>query len=116
VAIANATHVVLFTVGCLVFVPEVGIIGYGLAEVVAMPGYLLIHRQVANVFPFSYASVRAWLVGLVPPLFAVFVPFPWSIVLFLPLTVVAMWPRQRHQIREYLQYVPRRPAWMANRL
>ena len=117
VALAHVVHIVLFTAGTLAFVPSMGIIGYGFGELVAMAGYIVVHLQVARVFPFSYRGVQAWLVGFIPPLFGVFLPLPWNLLLLLPLVVVVLWPRQRHQLREYLAYlpVPRRPAWIANR-
>ncbi len=115
VGLANAAHLVLFTAGCLVFVPRVGLIGYGYGEVVGLAGYIVIHRQVTRIFPVSYARVQPWILGLVPPLFSVFVPGLWALLLWIPLLLVVFWPAQREQIQEYLEYVPWRPAWTANR-
>ena len=110
VGITNAVHMLLFAGGSLLLVPHVGLWGYGLAEVVALLSYAVIHRQVSKLFPVSYDRTWPWLLALIPPLFAVFVPFPWGLVLWLPLLAVPLWPQRRRQIREYLGYFQWRTA------
>lgn len=111
VTVFHLTHVALFAAGAALLVPRVGLIGYGLGEVLALGGYLVLHRRVARLFTFSYADVAPWLIAFAPALFAGWLPLEARPLLWLPVGIVALFPRQRRQIRQYFGYVVRwRPA------
>jgi PST family polysaccharide transporter len=103
VAWFNATHVLLFAATSLLLVPRFGLWGYATAEVVALCSYAVSHWQVTRLLPVSYARVIPWLVGLAPPLFAVFLPMPWALALWLPLALIGLWPPQRAQLGGYIR-------------
>lgn len=105
VALFSTVHVLLFALGSAFLVPRVGLIGYGLAEVVALSSYAVIHLQVRRLFDFTYARAVPWLIGFTIPLFGVFLPFPLGLLLWLPVFALALMPRQRRQLHEYLRYV-----------
>ncbi|MBX5445310.1 oligosaccharide flippase family protein [Sphaerobacter sp.] len=107
VAWFHVAHVVVLAASAWFFVPRFGLMGYGLAEIVAVTTYALLHIQMSRVFRFSYAQVLPWLAALIPPLGAVLVPLGWRPVLWVPLALVALLPRQRRQIGHYLGYVVR---------
>lgn len=105
VGASHLVHVALFALGAGIAVPRVGLVGYGIGEVLALGGYLILHVRLTRAFPFSYAQVLPWLGALVPPLFAVLLPIGLRPLLWLPLALVAARPRQRQQIRQYFGYV-----------
>jgi O-antigen/teichoic acid export membrane protein len=71
VAIFHSLHVILFAAGALVFVPGRGLIGYGIAEFVAMPSYLVIHYFLSRQTHISnYGSIVIWVIGFGLILFA----------------------------------------------
>jgi len=104
----NALHITLFAGGALVCVPAVGFVGYGLAELIALAGYLLLDRQTRKVFSVSYADALPWVLAFTPPLFALYLPPALVPLLWAPLAAIGLHPRQRRQIRAYLSYVSRR--------
>jgi O-antigen/teichoic acid export membrane protein len=76
--------------------------GYGIAEVVALAAYAVVHVAVTRVVPVGYRGIVPWLVAFAPPLFVVFVPLELAPLLFVPLVAVLLWPAQRRTIRGYL--------------
>jgi O-antigen/teichoic acid export membrane protein len=106
VALANIAHIVLFVGGSLILVPRLGLLGYGLAEVIGLASYAVIHAQVTKIFSFSYARSLPWLVGFAPSFFAPFLTYPWFLVAWFLAVVTTLLPRQRQQIREYMGYFP----------
>ncbi len=107
VTLFHVAYVLLFVGGNLFLVPRFGLLGYGLGVVIALTSYTVVHAQVFRLFSFSYARALPWLLGFVPPLFAAFVAFPWSLTLWLPVGLVALLPQQRRQIAEYAGYLRR---------
>jgi O-antigen/teichoic acid export membrane protein len=88
VALFHAAHIVLFAGGAMVLVPSVGLIGYGLAELVAVAGYVVVHWQITKLFPVSYRGTLPWLLGLAPAIFAMLLPLPWTLLPVLPVVVL----------------------------
>lgn len=84
VALFHAAHITLFAGSAFLLVPSVGLVGYGLAEIVAVSGYLVVHRQVTKLFPLSYRGALPWLLGLGPAIFTVLLPLPWTFLPVLP--------------------------------
>ncbi len=85
---AYALHVMLLAAGTLLLLPELGIAGYGWAEIAACGGYVLLHaggRQFARV---SYGHL-GWLafVFLLPP-FVLLAGGVWAFALWIPLVVL----------------------------
>jgi O-antigen/teichoic acid export membrane protein len=105
VLVFNVVHVVLFAGGALLLVPWLGLQGYGLAEVVALGSYLVIHVYVARLFAFSYERSWPWLMAFVPPLFVPLVGLPWGLGLCVCTVVVALSKTARSQLGEYWTYV-----------
>jgi PST family polysaccharide transporter len=101
----HIVHILLFAGASLVFVPAVGIVGYGIGELVALPSYLVLHRQLGKLIPYSYDRPLPWLIAFLPPLWAAALSFPWSLLLWTPSIVVLLWPPQRRQLGEYLGYL-----------
>lgn len=57
----NAIHIALFAGSAALLVPHMGFVGYGWAEIVAMPGYVIIHLFLASaVGSPSYAAPAIW--------------------------------------------------------
>ncbi len=70
VTIFHLVHIGLFAGGALLFVPEVGMVGYGWAEVLAVAGYVVIHLYVTReVGRPSYGLVMAWSLAFALALF-----------------------------------------------
>ncbi len=103
VTLFHGVHVALFFGGALFFVPRFGIIGYGLGEALALAGYLVLHRQLGRVFDVSYRQVVPWAIALVPPLFLLYVPGIWSLLLFLPLVAVLVRRSERDVVARYVR-------------
>lgn len=107
VALSTLVGVALFAVAAWLAVPRVGILGYGVGEVVAMGGYVIVHQRLSRLLRFSYAGVLPWLAVFIPPLFAVLLPLPVRPLLWLPVLLLALLPRQRHMLGSYLKYFAR---------
>jgi O-antigen/teichoic acid export membrane protein len=104
VAVANIVHIVLFAGGSLILVPRLGLLGYGLGEVIALASYAVIHAQVTKLFSFSYGRSLPWLLGFAPAFFAPFLTYPWFFMLWFFAVTVLLLPKQRRQIKEYMGY------------
>jgi O-antigen/teichoic acid export membrane protein len=102
VTLSHIVHIVLFAGGSLILVPRLGLVGYGLAEVVAMASYVVIHVQVFRIFSFSYARALPWLLGFAPAFFVPFLTYPWYLISWLLALVATLLPKQRRQISEYI--------------
>jgi PST family polysaccharide transporter len=88
-------HITLFAGAALLLVPRLGLVGYGWAEVVALPSYLLLHLLlVRHVGRPGYARAIVWLVASGVPLFAWQLgPWAWACAA-LPL----LWPPTRREL------------------
>lgn len=104
----NSTRLVIFAGCALILVPRFGIVGYGIADMIAIPSYVILHHQMNKHIPISYANVAPLILAIVPTFFFVFAPLPWSLALWLPTVVVFLLPRQRRLISQYLAYLPKR--------
>ena len=101
----HALHIALFAGGALLFVPHIGIVGFGLGEMTALGAYVLLDVETRRVFSVSYRDAIPWVAAFAPPLASVYVPAVWRITLWIPLLVIATRVRQRDQIRGYLRDV-----------
>jgi PST family polysaccharide transporter len=105
VTVFHVVHIVLFAGAALLLVDRVGLMGYGLAEVVGLGSYLIIHLQVARLFAFSYWRAWPWLLAFVPPLFFPLVGFPWALGLWIFAPVAGLSGSARAQVVEYWSYL-----------
>jgi O-antigen/teichoic acid export membrane protein len=70
VAIFHLVHVILFGGASLLLVPHLGLEGYGWAEIIAFPSYLLLHLWLlANVGKPNYTLPTMWFIAFAIPLF-----------------------------------------------
>ena len=78
---AHLLHVVLFAGTATIAVPALGLLGYGLAELVALPAYLLLHRAVGRACGApGYWWAIAWYLAFAIPIFLSPVA-PWTLAL-----------------------------------
>jgi PST family polysaccharide transporter len=107
VALFNVVHIALFAGAALLLVPSVGLVGYGLAEIVAVVGYLVVHRQVTKLFPLSYRGTLPWLLGVAPAIFAVVLPLPWTLLPVLPVIALLCRRDTRRILAKYARELRR---------
>jgi PST family polysaccharide transporter len=70
-ALFHLAHAMLLAIAALVFVPRIGFLGYGVAEIVALAGYGVAHAAVVRVAgPLDYRIALTWLVAIGSTLFA----------------------------------------------
>jgi O-antigen/teichoic acid export membrane protein len=106
----HVVHIALFAGAAFLLVPRLGVMGYGLAEVVALVSYPIIHCYVALLFAFDYGRALPWLVAFIPPLSFPLVGFPWGLGLLAFTLVPVLSAGARTQVREYWLYARRKLA------
>lgn len=98
VAAFGLVHLGLFGGSALLLVPHLGMIGYGWAEVVALPSYFLLHRAVAKrIGKPDYLIVAVWWLAFGIAMFEPFAGWP----LLTGLLLILVWPRSIRQIWGY---------------
>lgn len=105
VTIFHVVHVALLAGGVLLFLPRFGLLGYGLAEVLALLSYAVIHLQVGRLFCYSYVRAVPWLISFLPPLFATIFNLPSGFLLWVPLLIVLTIPGPRQSLTEYTRVI-----------
>jgi len=104
VAVCRLTHTVLFVGAALLLVPRLGLVGYGWADMVALPSYLLLAIWVLLYVgrPIS-AAAGVWYVALVIPLFS------WQLGHWAWIAVIAplLWPTTRRELQRAVAMVVR---------
>src|SRR5207249_6458532 len=110
VTLANAVHTGLFVCTAFLLVPRIGLLVYGVAEIVALGSNLVLHHFVVRLFSFSYRRALAWGLAFAPVLFFPLAGWPWGAALFLPAAFVAATPEARNQVGEVWRFVRRRTA------
>lgn len=88
VSLFHLAHIILFAGGALLLIPRYGLSGYGLAEVIGILSYLVIHFLVGRIIRPSYLKVVPLLIAFIPPLFITILNLPAGFFLLLPLVVV----------------------------
>jgi len=100
VAFFHLIHIILFVGGALILVPRLGIIGYGLGEVIALLSYFFIHFKVVKLIGTpDYLLAGIWTAAFAFSLF-------WQsigIVAFVPLLGTLMWPATWKAAAYYLK-------------
>lgn len=76
VAKVNFCYVGLLWIGCLLFLPMIGLWGYGISELVALPSFWLIHQSFQRFCGLPRYQEAFWLIAAaIPPLLAgIFLP------------------------------------------
>jgi O-antigen/teichoic acid export membrane protein len=100
VAIFHVLHIILFAGGTWLFVPRLGLIGYGWAEVVTLLGYGLVHFYVNQAIGnLDYGIAFLWSGAFGLSLFCYQIGW-WAI---LPLLCVGVWSETRQTVGQYIQ-------------
>ena len=107
VTVFHAVHIVLFAGAALVLVDKLGLLGYGVAEVVALASYAVIHLYVSRLFAFGYKRARPWLLAFAPPLFVSLAGAPWGLGLWAFTLGAGLSKPARVQLGEYWSYLRR---------
>lgn len=98
VVVFHLVHLALFAGTAFVLVSRVGLVGYGLAEVVALGSYLVVHHYFAKELGSpDYWLSGAWMLALAMSLFVHQIGW-WSL---LGLGAVALWPRTWRELWGY---------------
>jgi len=96
----HLVHIVLFAGVAFVMVPQIGLIGYGWAEVAALGSYALIHFYVVReIGAPAYKVVGVWGVAFALALFVNELGW-WAA---LGLVVVILWPQTWREINSYVK-------------
>ncbi len=98
----HVIHILLFTAGAAICIPRMGLAGYGWGEMIALPGYYVLHYLAAGVVgSINYRVTAIWWVGIVLGLFyhqlgiwAIAMPF-----------VSLLWPDSLRQLRDLLHAI-----------
>jgi len=107
VAIFHLVHMVLFGGSALLLVPRLGLEGYGWAEVVALPSYILVHWFIVYVGKPGYVRAGIWFTASTIPLFS-WQLGAWTIIsIFIPL----LWPATRRDLLEIIRVVLQRRTY-----
>ena len=98
----HLAHVILFIGAAFLLTPQLGLEGYGWAEVAALPGYIVLHVWLlANVGTPIYTPAAIWLIAFALPLFSWQLgPWSWSLIA-LPL----LWSPTRMELRRTVSSV-----------
>ena len=97
-AVFHAVHLAVLALATLLLVPRFGLIGLGLAELAAIPAFVLLHWQVRRIIGHLPMAVAfAWWAAAAAGLF-------WREIgiaaLLLPIVVLAL-PQSQRQLRDY---------------
>ena len=102
---AYGLYVSLFFLTAIFTIPNFGIWGYGISEILSLPAYLLLHSSVRNEVAFSYRRALPWLIAFIPLLFYPNIGWPFGIGLLLPAAIAISIPSVRSQVTEYASYI-----------
>jgi PST family polysaccharide transporter len=104
VAVHNLVHIALFAGAALLLVPHLGIRGYGWAEVVALPSYLLLLSFVlVYVGKPRFARAGVWFAALAVPIFGSQLS-SWA---WVSAVVPLLWPETRTELTQAIKMVLR---------
>ncbi|MFA4886188.1 MAG: oligosaccharide flippase family protein [Desulfotomaculaceae bacterium] len=107
VTIFHVLHIILFAGGAFLFLPRFGLLGYGLAEILALFSYIIIHFQVKRIFLLSYMKVLPWLISFLPSLFTSIFVLPSGFFLLIPLLIVLFVPAFNRELARYIRIINR---------
>lgn len=96
-----ALRLAVLAVTATLLVPPLGLVGFGLAKVLAVVAYVAAHRAVRPLFVIRYRQVVPWLLAFAPPLFSPLVAWPQLLVFWVPAAAVVSTREARAQLVEY---------------
>lgn len=81
----NLSYVILLWVSSWILIPPLGIWGYAIAEIIALPAYYLVHLSVSKLFgsPSYTLAVQAILAAVPPSVSSIWLSPPISFLIFL---------------------------------
>jgi transcription antitermination factor NusG len=104
-----AVHVVLFAVSAALFVPWLGYIGYGWAELTAFAAYYFLHHYIClSIGSPDYSPALLWFAVCSIAIVIASTPAGHSIAALLLLLVPLVSPRERTSIEGYMRILLRR--------
>jgi PST family polysaccharide transporter len=102
VTVFHAVHILLFAGSACVLVPRLGLLGYGLAEAIALLSYAVIHTYlVRKIGRPDYQVAGIWWLAFALALFWQYLGW-WTA---LGLVGILAWPKTWQQLKGYLQYL-----------
>lgn len=105
VAKVNALRVLLLAPAAFVLLPAMGLIGFGIANVITMLSLWLSDREVRAIVPPDYRPAIPWAIAFVPPLFIPTVGLPVGLLLLIPTAFALALPSARGQLNGYVMLV-----------
>ncbi|AGL03933.1 oligosaccharide flippase family protein [Desulfoscipio gibsoniae] len=105
VTIFHTVYILLLTAGALLLLPRFGLLGYGIAEVLTLFSYVIIHYYVRRIFPVSYKNAIPWLTSFIFLLFSAMVDLPLNLLFGVPLLIVLAKPASRQKILDYVKFI-----------
>lgn len=98
-AVTSAIELVIVSTVALVTVRDLGIVGFGIASVVAVSSTVYTHYCAHRLVAIRYRRLVLPLAALVPPVFVALAPMPWAFLLLLPPVAVFTLPSMRSELR-----------------
>lgn len=102
VVIACIANAAIVFGAAFLFVPIVGIDGYGLAAIVGTAGWMIIYVQARRVQEFNPLRPLPWMLAFVPAMLFPFLSWPVNLTLLVPLLLLVVNPEMRRQLHEYI--------------
>jgi O-antigen/teichoic acid export membrane protein len=108
VVIACILNAAIVFGAAFIFVPWVGIEGYGIAAIIGTVGSLVIYVQARKIQYFSSTRPLPWIIAFIPPMLFPLVQWPENLLLLLPLLLLVVVRDMREQMIEYTKMVLQR--------
>ena len=101
VAVGGILSTLIVFGAAFLFVPLLGIDGYGVAVIASTVAWLVVYRQARRIERFNPYRPIPWIVALVPPVLSPLLPWPANLILLAPLSLLFVVPDMRRQVRTY---------------
>jgi O-antigen/teichoic acid export membrane protein len=98
VAVAGAISFVVLTAGSIVLVPSIGLVGFGVASLLALVSTLYTHRAAARYAGVRYRKLSVPALGLAPLVLVPVLGFPWDLAMLVPAAVLVARPATRREL------------------
>jgi hypothetical protein len=105
VAKVQGARVALLLPSALILVPAIGLIGWGVASLIALISLVVSDRVVRRVVTPDYRRAIPWAMAFVPPLFIATAGLPAGLLLLAPTALALSSPAPRRQIGGYATLV-----------
>lgn len=102
-AVANIVSTALFFGAAFILVPRMGIVGYGLAQIISLVAQWQKTRQLRQIAGVQTRRAIPWFVAWIPPLFVPLLPWYLALATLLPLVVLLVLPGPRGEIARYIR-------------